>query len=338
MKGHCIGIAVLGLGLSAAGTGVQAETVLRLSNWIPPTHGVSKALEAWAADVNTATGKRVRVDVLSALGPPPAHLSLVQNGVAQVAMSVHNYTDNRFPAEYGVTLPFQARTATGASLALWRTHGKFFQKLNSYAGVRLLGLDTHGPGAIFTATLPIRRLADVERRKFRVAGGITADVAAALGLTPVSAPASQAYDIMSKGVADGILFPAESVPGFRIERVIGHAMTAPGGFYRSSNYLMMNEAAWNALSPADRDAIMGVSGEAWARRVGKVWDEGDAEGWRVMAANKVVVTELSGPDLEEVRKRLAPLETRWIERMRGLGVDGAAALDYFRAEVRREEG
>ena len=90
--------ACLGLGLAAAITPLSAQaedTVLRFSNWLPPAHYIVKEmLEPWAAKVNEVTEGRVKVEFINPLGKPQAHLDLVRNGVADMGMSVHSYTNS----------------------------------------------------------------------------------------------------------------------------------------------------------------------------------------------------------------------------------------------------
>ena len=119
---------LLGAGLIAAATFsslASAQTVLRFSNWLPPTHPITtQILQPWAANIEKATEGRVKVQFLPALGRPPAHFDLVRDGVADMALSVHAYTADRFPSAYGVTLPGYADDAESASVAYWRTYEK----------------------------------------------------------------------------------------------------------------------------------------------------------------------------------------------------------------------
>src|SRR5690606_19609007 len=121
---------LLGAGLIAAtafSSLSSAQTVLRFSNWLPPTHPITtQILQPWAANIENATEGRVKVQFLPALGRPPAHFDLVRNGVADMALSVQAYTADRFPSAYGMTLPGYADDATSAAVAYWRTHQKYF--------------------------------------------------------------------------------------------------------------------------------------------------------------------------------------------------------------------
>ncbi|MBT3917404.1 MAG: TRAP transporter substrate-binding protein [Rhodospirillaceae bacterium] len=326
------------IGLALVPGAAQAETVLRFSNWIPPTHPLTtNAFSVWAKKIETATKGRVKVNLTPPLGKPPAHYDLVKSGVADIAWGVHGYNIDRFTLEYGMMLPFYAKTATASSIAFWRTNEKFFAKAKEYAGVKLMGLDVHGPAMVFTTKKRIRTLADMKNLKIRIGGGIISDISKALNVTPFFAPAPKAYEVLSKGVADGIFFPAESVASFKIDKIIKNALIIPGGLYRSSNYIIMNQAKWNSLSKQDQAAINSVSGEALARLMGSVWDAADKVGHKAMQKNGINVYEVKGPFLAEMTKKLAHLEAAWIARAKKQGVDGRAALAFYKAEIAKLE-
>lgn len=311
-------------------------TTMRFSVWIPMTHPVHTGIYVpWAQNVEKATEGRVKVEFVSALGAPPAHFDLVKNGVADVAMPVHDYTPNRFTLTKLFELPFLSDNSIAPSLAAWRTQEKFFAKANEHGGVKLLSLWTHGPAHIYMVNAPVKSLADVKNKKMRVAGGMSDIVAKELGMTPFFAPASQAYDALSKGVADGILFPAESVPSFKLEKIIRYGTMIPGGLYESSHYMVMNEAKFKSLSQKDQAAIDSVSGEALAKLAGTVWDQLNTKGTETMKAAGVQITTADAAFMADLHKLLDPIEANWLKDAEKKGVDGKAALAFFKAEIKK---
>lgn len=338
MLRRLLGIGLVAAAISLNGTAVRSETTLTLSNWIPPTHLVSSDIvEVWAKNVELATNGRVKVDVVSALGKPQAHFDLVKNGVADVAMGVHGYTAERFKLSYGVNLPFYADNATASSVAFWRTHQKYFKQAGEFEGVKLITLWTHGPGAIHTRDKRITSIEDLENLKLRAPGGVVQDIAEEIGVTPHFAPASEAYELLSKGVIDGIFFDVESLLGFNIADQLNYSLTFPGGLYRDAHYMVMNQNTWDELSEQDQKAIMAVSGETMAWIAGKAWDAHDVAATNILRAQGHEVREAEGELLEEVKKRVANLEEEWIERANEMGVDGKAALEFYAAEIEKME-
>lgn len=332
------GLAALAAAMLATTTGpASAETVLRFSNWVPPTHPVSTdVIDKWAANVEEATEGRVRIDVLaSPLGKPDAHLDLVRNGVADVAFIVHGYTPERFPLTEGAELPFLANDSMSASKAYWRMYEKFLAGAGEYDGVHLAGLWVHGPAHIFMRDREIKTLDDLANQKIRVGGGMAKKVAERLGAVPFFAPASQSYEVISKGVADGIFFPTESVYNFHIGPAIGYALEVPGGLYRSSQGIVINQAKWDALPEEDKAAIESVSGEALAVLAATMWDAQDALGKKKLIEGGTKFTTAGGDLLAAIKEKLAPLEDEWVDAGDGT-VDRAAALAYLKEQIAAE--
>lgn len=331
--------AFMGLALAGAlltGGQASAQTVWRFSNWVPPTHPLTvEVFKVWAQNVEKATEGRVKVQFVSALGSPPSTFDLIKNGVTDVGMSTNAYTANRFILTQGVELPFLAPNAMSSCIAYWKTYEKFFAKADEYKGIHLIGIWTHGPGHIFTRDKKITKIADLDGLKMRVPGGLVNDIAKALGTVPVFAPSSQAYDVLSKGVADGIFFPTESVYNFKIGPVIHEALEIPNGLYRTAMFMGVNQAKWDALSDKDKKAINAVSGMAVAKLAGAMWDKADADGKAGLLKLGTTFTTASPEMMKNLHAKLDGMTAEWIAKAnKERGVDGKAALAYFEQEVK----
>lgn len=324
------------LGAVLVSSAARAETVWTLSSWLPPTHPiVADMIVPWAENVKKATEGRVRVEILAkGLGHPRVHFDIARDGLADVTYSVHGYTPGRFPLTKLVEFPFLADDAETLSVAYWRIHQQHLDKANEHDGVKLLSVFTHGPGAIHSKK-QIKSAADMKGVKYRIGGGVVAEVATALETVPLLKPASENYELLSTGVADGTLLPLESIKSFNITRLVPHTTIVPGGLYNVSFFLVMNPAKFNALSPADQKAVMDVSGEAFAKLAGKAWDAADAEGLAAMkeAGNTVITADEAF--VKEIAERTKNLEVVWAEEVKAkYGIDGAAVLAALREEVK----
>ena len=329
-----IALFVLCAGLNYA-PGANAETVWRMSNWVPPSHLLTReVLAPWIADVARVTEGRVRIEALKApLGKPPAHFDIAADGIADVTIGVHGYTPGRFTLTQVVELPFLSDSAEVLSVAYWRTHQAYLAAANEHDGVHVLGLWTHGPGHIFNSRRPIKKLDDLVGLKFRVGGGLVSDISEVLGTVGVPAPATKAYELLSNGVAEGIFFPTESVVFFNLAKLMRYATLVPGGLYNASFFVIVNQARWDAIDAADRDAIMAVSGEVLARRAGQAGDTADKTGLRDLITEGVRISVLGTPALLSLKQRLAFAEHDWVARANALGVDGALIAAALRTEI-----
>jgi TRAP-type C4-dicarboxylate transport system substrate-binding protein len=330
--------AVVAAGVLAAASQASAATVWRFSRWVPPTHPLNKEVfEVWAKKVAEATHGDVKIQFVSALGNPPSHFDLVKNGVADVGMSVNSYTANRFVLSQGLELPFLAPNAMSACIAYWKTYEKYFKKANEYKGVHLLGIWLHGPGQIFTREKKINTLKDLDHLKMRVPGGVVNEIAKRLDTVPVFAPASQAYNVLSKGVADGIFFPTESIYNFKLGPVIKQGLEIPGGLYRLAMYIVVNQAKWDALPEKDRKAIDSVSGMVIAKLAGAMWDKADADGKKGLLKLGTQFHVASPAMMKSLHSKLDSMTAEWFAKAKKKGVDGKAALNYFEAQVKAAE-
>jgi TRAP-type C4-dicarboxylate transport system substrate-binding protein len=97
----------------------------------------------------------------------------------------------------------------------------------------------------------------------------------------------------------------------------------------------MNEAKFKSLSKADQDAILKVSGEHYARMAGKVWDREDEAGLKAMQGEKIIIRNASPEFVAEIKSKTDPLEKAWYNEAKAKGVDGAAVMAEFRAEIQK---
>ena len=312
-----------------------SATKLRVASWLPPSHVlVRDILVPWAERVRVATDGRVEIEVMSApLGQPSASFDIARDGLADIAYGVHTYTPGRFVLSEVAELPFLSDSSEALSVAFWRVQDEHLSEANEHRGVRLLGVWTHGPSHIFTREGPIRTMADFEGLKMRVGGGLASDIAEALGTVSVATPATKAYETLANGVADGLFFPAESVPFFNLTKLLPHATLVPGGLFNASFFLVMNQESWNALSSGDQNILMEVSGESLARLAGKAWDAEDERAFDAMRASGAHLEIVDDDLLTELRERLTFLEERWLDEANERGIDAEAVLEALRQEI-----
>lgn len=331
-------VTAVAFGLSAAGLGgAYAQTELRMNNWLPPTHlQLVNIMIPWAEEVESATEGRVRVSLTDAsLGAPPRQYDLAVDGIADITFGVLGYTPGRFVLAGIAELPFVGEGAEELSVALWRTHEEFFADADEYRDVELLGLYANATGHVMTGTAAgaVTSIEDYAGKKFRVGGGLVQQVNTLLGGVNVAVPAGETYEVLSQGIADGTLLPYEAIPSFNIESLIKHSTQIPGGFYSSAWFLVMNRDAFERLSPEDQEAVRSVSGEHFARLAGTAQDQAEIESKAKMEAAGTEFHVADEAFLEAIRSRLSTMEDDWVAAAEGRGVDGRAALEFFRAQV-----
>ncbi|HRO59624.1 MAG TPA: TRAP transporter substrate-binding protein [Burkholderiaceae bacterium] len=321
--------------LSAAALPVQAQTVLTISSWAPVTHGLNKDfLLPWSQQIEKETEGRVKFRFLpKAVSNPPGSFDAVRDGLADISYISHSHLANRFPLVKFLNLPLLSDSATARSVAAWRVYTKHFGQFDEHKGVKLLTIHAHGPGMVFTARKPVTQASDIVGQKIRVSGGISLEMAEALGASPVVKPPTEAFELLSGGVVDGIFFPAESVTAFKLTGALKYMTTVPGGLYADTHAVFMNPKKFDSLSKEDQATIDKYAGEAMARMAGQAWDKADQAAMHDLKSAGIEETRADAAFLDEVRTRTAALRDAWIATANARGVSGEKILEEFAREA-----
>lgn len=307
--------------------------------WLPAQHPlVSEGIVPWLEDVREATNGEVDIQLLpAAVSSPPAAYESVQDGLADFTFIVHSYTPGRFPLSTLAELPFLGNSAESISVAyetLWQDQ---LAAASNTPGVRVLANFTHGPGQMFTTTGPIEGGSDLEGLKIRTGGGISQEVAELLGAAIVNRPATESYEILSTGIADGIFFPFESTTIFNLHPILTHVTEFDGGMYNVSFAILMSDEAYQSIPEEHRSTFDSLTGIELARRIGAVWDAADAAARAVHVESGTQFSQAS-PELEQlVREGAGAMEQSWITSASELGLDGEQVLADFRSVIEQNQ-
>lgn len=325
--------AAAALALSSAPA--MGATKLTFASWVPWTHQLTINLYvAWMKAVEKASNGEIEFHRLpKGIGHPRAYLDAVRTGQIDAGYSTHGYSPKRFLAYRFGEFPFAGDTAVISSLAVQRTHDKFLADKGYYKGAKLIGMNTVGPGIIHLKNKLIRTPADMKGVKVRTGGPIQRRIIESLGGVSVSQPATKAYEIISTGIVDGTLLPWESVKGFKLTGLIKYSTYVPRGLYTATMYLVVNQKAYDGLSPVGKKAIDMYSGENFARMGGKAWIKINGNGKAAAVEAGVKILEAPKPVVDAVAKLNAKFEAEYVASVKKIGLDGRAILDYFRAQV-----
>jgi len=330
-----MGLALPLTGLSPA----AAQTTLALSSWVPPAHALTTTQIEWCAMLEQKVPGKIKCNALPrAVAAPPGTFDAVRNGLADMSFAVHGYTPSRFVTPQLAEFPFLGNSSETVSVAFQRTYAKTPAMAEEHKGVKVLAVFTHGPGIVFNTKRPITKVEDLSGLKFRVGGGMVNEISKTLGMNVTLKPAPESYELLSTGVMDGTLFPAESAESFKIEKIIRYATTFPGGLYNTSFVFVMNQAKYDSLPPDVKKAIDEMSGEFLARMAGRAWDKADRRGTALMATNGVEFTKADPAFVNAVKAKTSGLEDNWVKAAEARGMkDAKKTLADFRAEISKLE-
>lgn len=329
---HTVLAALLG---SAFPLPALPQAPLTFSSWVPPTHHLTIWQQNWAAEVEKATGGRVKFQSLPKHpSAPQGTFDAVRDGLMDLSYVTASYTPARHILPKLPELPGAGDSAVINSVAYSRIHWKHLHKAGEYNGVKLLAVWTHGPGQMHTKK-PLKSLADFKGMKIRSGGGVSEEVVTALGGSPFFKPAGESYEMLKSGVADGIFFPLESIVSFKLDTVLEQTTIFPGGLYSSAFGFFMNQGKWDKLSKQDQAIIDKFSGEYAARSNGQSWDTADQRGLDAIKKSSMKLVNADPALIAEVHKRSQPIVDAWIKGASAKGIDARAVLAEFREELKK---
>jgi len=313
-----------------------AETKILFNRFVPPKHPFNTGMFVpWAKDVEKATEGRVKVEFSSAsLAPPPKQWNMVSKGIADAAMLANIFERNRLKLPSIAQLPFAAEKAETRGVALWRTHQNFLAKANEYKGMKLLGQWTISGASIHHTKKPIRSLADLKNEKMWVIAGIPNKMFTNLGAVVVSVPGVKMFNVVSKGIVDGTVTSNYTMLAFKLMPYIKHITRTPGGINANTFSFLFSEKKWNKLSKQDRDAIWSVSSERIAVNAGRMVDKLDAKAREIGKSKGIKFYDASPEFVADMKAKLAYVTTDWLKAAASRGIDGDAALAYYKLQLK----
>ena len=326
---------VIAMSMTTLGSAAIAETKLTISTWLPPQHRINTGMFEGLIDMmEEATNGEVTAELKYGLAPPPAQMDLITDGAADISIIFHGYQPGRFVGTKLVELPGYEGSAEASSVAYWRVYEKYLSALDEHRGVKVIALNTHGPGQIHSDQ-SVTSLADVSGLKVRIGGGVAGEVGAALGVVGIRVPAPKVYETLASGAADGVFIPFESRVGFKLTEVAKNVFEMPGGFYRGSFAIIMSQETFDGLPEDVRNALEEkVFGEPASRMMGAVWDESDATGRAATEADDSnSITVASEADQEAFKKIVEDVTAQVLAELTEAGVDAQAAYDMVVTEM-----
>lgn len=332
------GLAAMALTIAAS---AHAETKLLLSTFFPTTHPIyARVLVPWAKDVETNTQGRVKIEfAASSLAPPPGQLDMVERGVADVALQYTGVVPNRLQPELLTELPGPVASSVQMSQALWRTHERFFAKdVARYKGLHLLALMVFPSQEFFCVKECPSSIEQIRSSKIATTPGIAARQYGALTSGVVAGPAVRYFEIVSKGIVDAyVAITPIDVLSFNLGPSTTGMLHVKDLGTAGSFSLVVNAAKWSAIDAADRAAIDKLSGAAFSPRM-TVLDETNAAATKKLADAGVKIQDAGQTLVGGLRSAFSFLDEEWKREVAKRGIDGAAALAFYRTQLQTAPG
>jgi TRAP-type C4-dicarboxylate transport system substrate-binding protein len=325
-------LAVLFAAFAAPAFAQEKTFELKISHWVPASHPLQKSLEDWAAAVEKASGGTIKSRVFPAqqLGKAFDHYDMARDGIADVTYVNPGYQPGRFPIMGAGELPFLMSDAKGGSMGLDAWYRKYAEK--EMKDVKFCLAFVHTPSSLHTRTKKVVVPDDIRGMKIRPADATIANFVTLLGGTNVQSSAPEVRDIIERGVADGVFFPAGSLVLFGVDKVTKYHIDAP--MYVTTFVFVVNKDKYNEMSERQKKAIDDNCNTEAAGRVGEFWGKFEDAGIdKVKAQSGQDVYALTPEQVGLWKKASEPLIKTWGDGVRKTGVDPDAALTELRASL-----
>jgi TRAP-type C4-dicarboxylate transport system substrate-binding protein len=311
--------------LAAAPVSAQQVTLKFNSPSPPRSYLHPNVFDPWVEAIEKDSGGAVKIEKFygGTLGNFAVTYDRVVDGVADIGWTLSSLAGGRFKQQTVAALAFETQDANEPAVALWKTYEKGVTA-GEFAQVKLLGVFSFPNAALHTKE-PIHSMADLKGKKITVSNAISAKMVVLLGATPVTMRPDEAYQAVSRGVADGALMPFNGMETFKLHEVARmHLDVALGG---EPSIIFMNKGSYDKLPPQAKAAFDKNSGLALSQRAGlatqKEWE-------RARNNVKDTVSVLNADQEKQWKAAVDPATQEWAQSV----PDGNKVLEAFRAEVK----
>ncbi len=313
--------AVAALALSA---GASAQTKWDLAAAYPATNFHTENLTAFAADVDKATGGKLKITVHAnaSLFKAPEIKRAVQGGQAQAGEILLVNYQNEWQLFGADGLPFLADSYDSA-MKLYTAQKPLLDKRFGEQGMVMLYAVAWPPQGIYSKK-PITSAADLKGAKWRAYSPATARIAELVGAQPVTVQAAELSQAMATGVIDSYMSSGSTGVDSKTYESLKYWYDTQA--WLPKNAVIVNKAAFDALDAPTKAAVQKAAADAEVRG----WNASkrvNTESLDKLKANGMSILPPT-PQLKSDMKKVG--DTMLVEWLDKAGPDGKSLVDAFR--------
>jgi TRAP-type C4-dicarboxylate transport system substrate-binding protein len=311
-------------GLLALSGSAFAQTKWDLPAAYPATNFHSVNLAQFAADVDKASGGKLKITVHAnaSLFKAPEIKRAVQGGQAQAGEILLANFQNEWQIFGTDGLPFLA-DSYDTSMKLYKAQKPALEKKLAEQGMVLLYAVAWPPQGIYSKK-PINSAADLKGIKWRAYSPSTSRIAELVGAQPVTVQAAEFSQALATGVVESTMTSGATGVDSKLYEHLKYYYDAQA--WLPKNAVIANKAAFDALDAATRQAVLKAAADAETR--GWTASRGvNTKTLETLKANGMQILVPSAQLKADLKKVGDVMLKEWLEKA---GPDGQAIVESFR--------
>ena len=309
---------------AAIATSAAAQTKWDMPTPYAPTNFHTENVMQFAADVEKATGGKLKITVHSnaSLFKAPEIKRAVQGGQAQIGEILISGYSNEDPL-FGVdSVPFLATSYADAA-KLWKASRKAIEDRFAKQGMMVLYSVPWPPQGIYSSK-PLASVADMKGLKMRTYNPYTSRIAELAGAQPVTIQAAELAQAFATGAVNANITSGATGYDTKAWEVVKNYYDTQA--WLPKNIVFVNKAAFDALDKPTQQAVLKAAADAEVRGW-KTSEEKNKWYLEQLAKNGMTVSAPSAQLKADFKKIGDTMTGEW---MNSAGADGKAVVDAYR--------
>ncbi|TXI60468.1 MAG: C4-dicarboxylate ABC transporter substrate-binding protein [Limnohabitans sp.] len=302
----------------------QAQTKWDLPAAYPATNFHSVNLNQFAADVDKASGGKLKITVHAnaSLFKAPEIKRAVQGGQAQAGEILMVNFQNEWGVWGADGIPFLA-TSYDDAMKLWQVQRPMVEKKLAEQGMMALYAVPWPPQGIYSKK-PLNAAADLKGLKWRAYSPATSRIAELVGAQPVTVQAAEVSQAFATGVTESMMSSGSTGADAKLHEHVKYWYDTQA--WLPKNLVIVNRAAFNALDKATQDAVMKAAADAEVRGLAES-KKANVASLNVLKAGGMQILPPPAQLTADMKKVGDTLLNEWLGKA---GPEGKQLVDAFR--------
>ncbi len=309
--------------LIAISATAQAQTKWDLPAAYPATNFHSVNLNQFAADVDKASGGKLKITVHAnaSLFKAPEIKRAVQGGQAQAGEILMVNFQNEWGVWGADGIPFMA-TSYDDAMKLWKVQRPLVEKKLAEQGMMALYAVPWPPQGIYSKK-PLNSAADLKGIKWRAYSPSTSRIAELVGAQPVTVQAAEVSQAFATGVTESMMSSGSTGADAKLHEHVKFWYDTQA--WLPKNLVIVNRAAFNALDKATQDAVVKAAADAEVRGLAES-KKANVASLNILKAGGMQILPPPAQLTTDMKKVGSTLLTEWLAKA---GPEGQQLVDAF---------